>query len=193
MVVMYTPYRQRPWPAMQFAVRAASGNPASVATAVTAAFRAVDGDLPLTSVESMDQTLSESIATERLIAALVTAFAAVALVLSAAGLYAVIAYSVARRTSEIGIRIALGADPHAVVRLVAAEGLRLAGIGMAVGTAVAVAGARTLRAMLFDVSTGDPITYAGVLLLFTATAFAAIVVPARRVLRVDPIVAVRAD
>jgi putative ABC transport system permease protein len=94
MVVVCTPYRQRPWPAMQFAIRAASGDPASVATAVTAAFRGVDRDLPLTSVESMEQTLSESIATERLIASLVAAFATVALVLSAAGLYGVIAYTV---------------------------------------------------------------------------------------------------
>jgi putative ABC transport system permease protein len=193
MVVMYTPYRQRPWPAMQFAIRAASGDPASVATAVTAAFRAVDRDLPLTGVEPMEQTLSDSIATERLIAALVAAFATVALMLSAAGLYAVIAYTVERRTTEIGIRIALGAGPRAVVRLVAAEGLLLAGVGMIVGTALAIVGARVLRTILFGVSPGDPITYAGVLLLFTATALAALVVPTRRALGVDPILALRAD
>jgi predicted permease len=192
-VAMYTPYRQRPWPAMQFAVRAAGGDPLTLVSSVGAAFREVDRDLPITRVETMDAALSDSIATERLITALLGGFAVVALVMAAAGLYGVIAYTVARRTQEIGVRVALGAEPRAVVRLVAVEGLQVAAVGMAVGTLAAVVGGRTMRTLLFEVSPADPMTYAMVLTLFAATACAALIVPARRALRVDPIAALRAD
>jgi ABC-type antimicrobial peptide transport system permease subunit len=141
----------------------------------------------------MDAALSDSIATERLITALLGGFAIVALVMAAAGLYGVIAYTVQRRTQEIGVRVALGAEPGAVVRLVAAEGLRVAAIGMTVGALAAAVGSRALRTLLFDVSPADPVTYAMVLALFAATACAALIVPARRALRIDPIAALRAD
>jgi predicted permease len=192
-VAMYTPYRQRPWPAMQFAVRAGGGDPLALVSSVGAAFRDVDRDLPITRVETMDAALSDSIATERLIAALLGGFAGVALVMAAAGLYGVIAYTVARRTQEIGVRMALGADPRAVVRLVAAEGLTVTAVGMLVGTVAAIAGGRAMGTLLFEVSPADPLTYALVLAVFAATACAALVVPALRALRVDPIAALRAD
>ena len=186
---MYTPYPQRPWPAMQFAVRAAGGDPLALANAVRAAVQDVDRDLPITRVETMDAALADSIATERLMTGLLFAFAAVALVMAAAGLYGVIAYTVAQRTQEIGVRVALGAEPRAVVRLVAAEGLRLTAAGMIVGTLAAAVVSRAMRRVLFDVSPADPITYAAVLVLFAATACAALIVPARRALRVDPLTA----
>ena len=111
--------------------------------------------------------------------------------MAAAGLYGVIAYTVAQRTQEIGVRVALGADPRSVVRLVAVEGLRLTALGMIVGTLAAVVVSRAMRSVLFDVSPADPFTYAAVLLVFAATACAALIVPARRALRVDPLTALR--
>ena len=102
-------------------------------------------------------------------------------------------YTVTQRTQEIGVRMALGADPGAVVRLVAAEGLRLTAAGMIGGTLAAAVVSRAMRGMLFDVSPADPVTYAAVLVLFAATAFAALIVPARRALGVDPLTALRAE
>jgi predicted permease len=193
MAAMYTPYSQRPWPAMQFAVRAAAGDPLALANSVRAAVLAADRDLPITRVETMDAALSDSIATERLTTRLLSAFAMVALVMAASGLYGVIAYTVAQRTREIGVRVALGAEPRSVVRLVAAEGLRLTAMGMIVGTAAAFVASRALRGLLFDISPADPVTYSAVLLVFGATACAALVVPARRALSVDPLTALRAE
>jgi putative ABC transport system permease protein len=193
MVEMYTPYRQRPWPRMQFAVRSAGGDPFVMVNAVRNAVREVDRELPITQVETMDAALADSIATERLMAWLLFAFAAVALVMASAGLYGVIAYTVTQRTQEIGVRMVLGADPRSVVRLVAAEGLRLTAAGMIAGTLAAAAVSRAMRGMLFDVSPADPLTYAVVLALFAATACAALIVPARRALRVDPLTALRAE
>jgi predicted permease len=190
---MYTPYPQRPWPTMQFAVRAAGGDPIGLASAVRAAVLGVDRDLPITRVETMGVAQSDSVATERLMTELLFAFAAVALVMAAAGLYGVIAYTVAERTQEIGVRMALGADPRAVVRLVAADGLRLTAVGMIAGTLAAGVASRAMRGVLFDVSPADPMTYAAVLVLFAATACAALIVPARRALRVDPVTALRTD
>ncbi len=190
---MYTPYAQRPWPAMQFAIRSAGPDPMALASVVREAFREVDRDLPLTRMDTMDAALADSVATERLITALLIAFACVALLMAAAGLYGVIAYSVAQRTQEIGVRMALGADAGAVLRLVVREGLRVAAAGMIAGTAMAAAASRALRTMLFDLSPADPLTYAAVLAVFALVACAALVVPVRRALGVDPIAALRTE
>jgi putative ABC transport system permease protein len=189
----YTPYPQRPWPAMQFAVRSAGGDPLALVNGVRAAVLDVDRDLPITRVETMDAVLAGSVATERLMTMLLAAFAAVALMMAAAGLYGVIAYTVTQRTQEIGVRVALGAAPRSVLRLVAAEGFRLTAVGMAVGTAAAVVVSRAMRTVLFGVSPADPTTYAAVLVVFATTACAALVIPARRALAVDPLVALRND
>jgi ABC-type antimicrobial peptide transport system permease subunit len=178
---------------MEFAVRADRDDPLELANAVRAAVQDVDRELPITRVETMDAALADSISTERLTTWLLLAFAAVALVMAAAGLYGVIAYAVAQRTQEIGVRMALGADPGAVVRLVAAEGLQLTAAGMVVGTLAAAASSRAMRGLLFDISPADPLTYAVVLVVFAATACAALIVPARRALRVDPLTALRAE
>jgi putative ABC transport system permease protein len=193
LAAMYTPYPQRPWPGMQFAVRAAGGNPLALASAVRAAVHDVDRELPMTRVETMDTVLADSISSERMMTWLLLAFAAVALVMAAAGLYGVIAYTVTLRTPEIGVRKALGADPRSVVLLVAAEGLRLTAAGMIAGTLAAVAVSRAMRGMLFNVSPADPLTYAAVLVFFAVTACAALIIPARRALRVDPLTALRAE
>jgi putative ABC transport system permease protein len=178
---------------MQIAVRAVGGDPRALVNAARAAVQEVDRELPITHVETMDRALDDSIGTERLISRLLLAFAAVALVMAATGLYGVIAYTVEQRTQEIGVRMALGAEPRAVVRLVAAEGLRLTAVGMAAGTLAAAVVSRFMRGMLFDVSPADPITYAAVIVLFAATASAALIVPARRALSVDPLTALRAE
>jgi len=193
MPAMYTPYAQRPWPAMQFAVRSAGGDPLALVSAVRAAVQTADRELPITRVETMDAALAGSISTERLMTWLLLAFATVALVMAAAGLYGVIAYTVTQRTQEIGIRMALGAEGRAVVRLVAGEGLRLTIAGMAAGSLAAALVGRAMRGLLFEVSPMDPLTYVLVLMLFAATACAALVIPARRALRVDPLVALRAE
>ena len=190
---MYTPYPQRPWPGIQFAVRAAGGDPLALVNAVRAAVQAVDRELPITRVETMAAALAGSIATERLLTRLLLTFAVVALVMAAAGMYGLIAYTVAQRTREIGVRMALGADPRAVVRLVAADGLRLTAAGVIAGTLAAAAAGRAMRSLLYDISPADPLTYAAVLLVFAATACAALVIPARRALSVDPLTALRAE
>jgi putative ABC transport system permease protein len=190
---MYTPYAQRPWAAMQFALRVEGGDPLALANAVRAAVLEIDRDLPITRVETMDAALSDSVATARLMTALLIVFAIVALVMAAAGLYGVISYTVAQRTQEIGVRVALGAEPRSVIRLIAVDGLKLTAIGMAIGTGASLAAGRALRSVLFAVSPADPATYAAVLAIFAATACAALVVPARRALAVDPLVALRAE
>jgi putative ABC transport system permease protein len=192
-LAMYTPYAQRPWPAMQFAIRAAGGDPMALANAVRSVVAGIDRNLPITRVETMDAALSDSVATARLMTTLLIAFAIVALVMAAAGLYGVISYTVAQRTQEIGVRVALGAESRAVVRLVAVDGLRLTALGMAIGIGAALAGGRALRSVLFGVSPADPATYAVVVAIFAATACAAIVVPARRALAVDPLIVLRAE
>jgi putative ABC transport system permease protein len=192
-VAMYTPYRQRPWPAMQFAVRAANGDPLGLVASVAAAFREVDRDLPMTRVETMDAALSDSIATERLITALLGAFALVALVMATAGLYGVIAYIVAQRTQEIGVRRALGAGQAAILALVLGQGMKLVVGGLAIGLAGFLALRGVLRGLLFDVSSVDPVALASVLTLLLVVALAACYVPARRATVVDPAAALRSE
>jgi predicted permease len=193
MPAMYTPYPQRPWPSMQFAVRAAGGDPLALLPGVRAAMRQADADLPLTRVEAMGATLAASISTERLLTFVLLAFAGIALVLAMTGLYGVISYSVSQRTREIGTRIALGADPSAIMQLVIGSAFRLALAGIVAGGIATAAASRVLRGVLFEVSLADPATYVSVLLLFALTAGVAAAVPARRALRIDPQSALRAD
>jgi predicted permease len=190
---MYTPYAQRPWPAMRLVLRSTAGDPLGLTNAVRAALTSIDRDQPITEVETLESSLAGSVATVRVTAALLTAFAVIALVMAAAGLYGAIAFTVERRTQEVGIRVALGADAWSVLRLVAAEGVRFAALGMGIGLVAAVAASRALGSVLFDVSPVDPLTYAAVLVVYSAAALAAAIVPARRALRVDPLIALRAE
>jgi putative ABC transport system permease protein len=154
---------------------------------------AADRDQPISQVATMEGALSDSIASARLTTALLASFALMALVMAAAGLYGVVAYSVEQRTREIGVRVALGANPRAVLRLIAAEGVRLTVGGVAAGTAAAVLVSRAMNGLLFGVSAVDPFTYLAVVILFAIVAGIACLVPARRALRVDPLTALRAD
>jgi putative ABC transport system permease protein len=189
----YTPYSQRPWPTMGLVVRAAAGDSLALVPSIRAAVLSVDRDQPITEVRTLESSLSDSLATARFTTILLLVFATMALVMAAAGLYGVIAYTVEQRTREVGIRVALGADARSVLTMVVAQGLRLVAAGMGIGLALAMVGARVMRSLVFDIAPADPVSYAGAIVLFAVTALAATLVPARRALRVDPIVALRAD
>lgn len=187
---VYVPYRQDPWPFMVFALRT-SAAPATLTPAVRDAIWRVDKDQPVGAVRTMDQQLSNSLTRRRFSVSLLTAFGIVAVVLAAIGLYGVLAFIVAQRRREIGVRMALGAQPRDVIARVMAQGLRLAGIGVAIGLALALAGSRLLSSMLFGTSPTDVGTFAVVAELLVAIAAAASLVPALRASRVDPLIALR--
>ncbi|MBI3450516.1 MAG: ABC transporter permease [Acidobacteria bacterium] len=189
---MYLPYGAQATPTLFLAV-GTSGDPAGLAAALRSAVREVDHDLPVRNVATMEQRLSGSLAPRRFNAVLLSIFSVVALVLSLIGVYGVVSYSVAQRTREIGIRLALGARGADVVRLIGGEGLRLALAGAALGLVAAFGLSRLMTSLLFGVSPSDPLTFAGAALIFTATALVAAWVPSRRVLRVDPIITLRSE
>jgi putative ABC transport system permease protein len=171
----------------------ASGDPLSLTASVREAVREVDRDQPIANIRSMDQIMSSMTGGARFRTLLLGVFAAVALLLSAIGIYGVIAYSVAQRTREIGIRMALGAQRRNVLGLVIRQGMKHALIGVGVGVAGAWALTRVLSSLLFNVSATDPLTFIGVSTLLALVALLACYVPARRAAKVDPLTAVRHD
>jgi len=176
---------------MSVVVRTGSAGVARFSPLLRKAVAAVDRRQPISQVRSMEEILSESIAPQRLSVMLMGVFAAVALVLAAVGVYGVISFAVTRRTQEIGVRMALGADRGAVSRMVVRQAVTLAGIGVGIGLAAAFGLTRVIRSLLFGVSATDPLVFAGVSVLLIAVAALAGYVPARRAARVDPIVALR--
>ena len=167
------------------------GDPLAVAPAVRAAVRQLERNAPVTRVRTMEQVVASSIASRRFSTALLAAFAALGLALAGIGIYGIIAYAVSQRTFEIGVRMALGAQRGAVMALVLRQGVRLAGIGLAIGLAGALATTRLLRSLLVEVSAVDPLTLAGVALGLMAVALLASVLPARRAMAVSPTEALR--
>lgn len=157
------------------------------------AVRAVDPGMPVGDIESFTSQLGDAVAARRLAMMMLGGFAGLALVLAGMGIYSVIAYSVAQRTNEFGIRMALGAEPGVVVRMVMKEGLRLAGIGLAVGLFLAVGLTRLIKQQLYEVSATDPLILGGVAVFLCVIAALACFVPARRATRVDPLTALRAE
>jgi predicted permease len=168
-----------------------SGDPASFIGAVRRAIQDVDPDLPVSEVRTMDQVLGESAKSRRWTMILLGSFAALALVLALVGIYGVMAWSVAQRTREIGVRMALGARTGQVLASVIGYGLKLSLIGIGIGLVGALALRRYLATLVFDVSTADPIVYGGVAMVMLTVAMLACWVPARRASRVDPLVALR--
>ena len=150
-------------------------------------------DVPLTDVRSMHESVQFAVWTQRLLGSLMALFAIIALIIAGVGLYGVMAYSVAQRTQEIGIRMALGADAKSVVRLVVGQAMRLLLIGTGIGLAAAFALTRGMASVLFGVSPNDPPTYVGVVLILTLSSVLAAWVPAHRATRVDPMRALRCD
>jgi predicted permease len=169
------------------------GDPAGFTPMLRRVVRDLDPVLPLFGVEPLATTLSNSMGQERFTMTVLAVFAAVALLLAVIGVHGVLSYTVAQRTREIGIRIALGADPRRVRRLVVTQGATLAAGGLALGLVAAVAVTRLLRALLYGVSARDPATFAGVALALGAVALAASALAARRATRVDPMVALRTE
>ncbi|HEX9671778.1 MAG TPA: FtsX-like permease family protein, partial [Thermoanaerobaculia bacterium] len=189
---LYYPHAQLPRPMMALAVRA-GGDPLALADAVRARVRALDPDQPLFDVRTMTARVEEALAPARSSTGLFAAFAALALLLAAVGVYGVISYSVAQRTQEIGVRMALGARRRQVLGQVVGQAAALAAVGLAAGLAGALALTRLLGSLLFEVSATDPATFAAVPLLLAAVAVLASWLPARRAARVDPAVALRTD
>jgi putative ABC transport system permease protein len=192
---VYVPLAQRGSRAMTVVVRSASASvpPDALAEPFRAAVWAVDPEQAISGVVSLDDLVSSSLAPARFLAGLLGTFSLLALVLAAVGVYGVMAYSVGRRTREIGVRMALGARPRDVLGMVLRQGAVLAGIGLAAGLLVAYTMAESLGSLLFGISPHDPTTFAGVALVLAASALAASALPARRAARVDPAVALEEE
>ncbi len=189
---LYVPYPQLASPLLYFSVRT-SLDPHSLVSALRTAIGSADPDQPLTEILTMDERLEAASASPRFTMLLIGIFSAVAFILAAVGIYGVIAYSVAQRTQELGIRIALGADRLTVLRLVVSGGVTLTMIGLGIGIAGAIALTRLMSAMLYDTTATDPLTFVLSAALFTLVAIFASFVPARRATNIDPADALRAE
>lgn len=190
--MLYAPFDQSPlWGAL-LAVRTSLNTP-SVAAAIRRVTDQIDKNLPVTKVQPMPEAISASVAQPRFRTLLLGLFGAIALALAVIGIFGVMSYSVARRTREIGLRMALGATPGGVLRMILADSLKLVVVGLAVGIAAALVLTRFLSSMLFAVHPSDPLTFIGVAVALTVVALLACSVPARRASRVDPAVALREE
>ena len=190
---MYLPDTQIPIQTMSIVIRTKVSDPNTITNSLRKELAAMDATIPLTSVRVFDEYVSRSLARPRFNTLLLSIFAGTALVLTAIGIYGVLAYSVAQRTSEIGIRIALGAGKSSIFRLIVGQAMTLVGISLLVGLAGAFAATRLLSSLLFGVGAADPGTFAGIVVLVSVVAFVAAWLPARRATRVDPIIALRAE
>jgi putative ABC transport system permease protein len=168
-----------------------SGDPASLAAAVRSQVSAIDKDQPVTAIRTINEVIASTTAPRRFNTLLLSIFAAVALALTAVGVYSVISYSVTQRTQEVGVRMALGARPGDIIRLVLKQGLTLTLIGVASGVLGAVAAARVMSGLLYGVTATDPATFVAISLLLLIVATLACYLPARRAARVEPIAALR--
>jgi putative ABC transport system permease protein len=187
---VYFPYLQVASPSMSLVVRTAS-NPLSLAAVVKSQIQMIDKDLPIDDAKTMQQLLAESISGRRFNMLLLTVFAVVALVLAIVGIYGVMSYTVTQRTHEIGIRVAIGAQPRDVFRLVIGQGMMLAMIGLGFGLVGAFGLTRLMTTMLFGVEPTDPATFVSIAVLLTAVALVACYIPGRRAAKVNPLVALR--
>ncbi|HEY7394590.1 MAG TPA: ABC transporter permease [Gemmatimonadaceae bacterium] len=188
----YIPHAQRPQIFTTLAVRGV-GDPLPLTNAIRAAIWRVDKDQPVWGVASMEKLLDGAVGSPRLIVRLTAGFAIVALLLGAIGIYGVLSYTMAQRTNEVGIRVALGADSRQVVRLVVVEGMRIVAIAVAIGLGASLAATRLLQSQLFGVGPTDVVTFSIVTALLSIVAILACYIPARRASRVDPMVALRTD
>ena len=187
---IYISYLDDPYHHMSLSVRV-SGDPAALLASIRSEVLAMDRNVPLANVKTMEQYVADSLGPQRFTALLLTVFAVAALTLAAVGIYGVISSSVSQRTHEIGIRIALGAQRGDVLRLVVGQGMVIALIGVGIGLAGAFAVTRVMGSLLYGVSSGDPAVFAGVSVLLTTTSLVACYLPARRATEVAPMIALR--
>jgi putative ABC transport system permease protein len=166
---------------------------ASVSAAIRKQVLAIDPDQPVTRIRAMNDVIATSVAPRKFNTLALGLFASVALILAAIGIYGVMAFSVAQRTQEIGIRIALGAQMKDVLRMVVKQGMTLAIVGIAIGVIVAIAVTRLMKSLLYGVTATDPTTFAIIALLLSGVALLACYLPARRAARVDPMIALRCE
>ena len=188
---IYVAFGQAHWPSAFMVVRTLAADPTALTSAAQNAVWSVDKSVPLANVRSMQQVIANSVLRRKFTMLLLTIFASLALVLAAVGLYGVTAYSASQRTREIGIRVALGAAPRNVLRLVVGQGMSLAGIGVVLGVVGGLGLTRLMRGLLFGVSATDPLTFVLVVFCLVTVALLANYIPARRAAKVDPIVALR--
>ena len=187
---VYDPLPQDPNSDMNLVVKSRM-DPAALTSEIRGAVASIDKDQPIFAIATMNQLKSDSVSTQRLTLVLLGLFSALALTLAAIGIYGVISYSVAQRTHEIGIRVALGAQHGDVLRMVLGQGGKIALAGIVIGMAAAFGLTRLMASLLFSVSASDPLTFAGVSILLVLVAMLACYIPARRAMRVDPMVALR--
>jgi putative ABC transport system permease protein len=186
----YVPVAQLPFGSMTLVVRSTQDAHA-VVKMMTETVQSMDPDMPAYAPKTVAEYLEGTLSVPRFNTVLLALFAGLAMLLTAVGLYGVISYSVAQRTHEIGIRMALGAKPQDMMRLIVGQGMKLGLIGVGIGFAVAIALTHFLSSMLFGVSSTDPVSFAGVICLLMVVVLVACYVPARRAMRVDPMIALR--
>jgi putative ABC transport system permease protein len=184
---IYFPFAQLPGYSLNLIVRT-ERDPRSMVKPIEQSVLALDPEQPVTAVQTMDDVLETGAAQPRFTTSLLAALALAALILAVVGIYGAIGYSVSERTQEMAIRLALGAAPQHILRLVLGQGMWLAGAGIALGIAASLGLTRLLESLLYHVSPSDPLTFGAGALLFVCVALAASYVPARRAMRVDPAV-----
>lgn len=189
---MYYSFRQMPYPTMRLAIRT-QGDAAAVTNSVRQVLRARDSNIPLAGVATMDDVITRSVGSQRVIMLTLTLFSSVAVFLAAIGLYSVLAYYVAQRGHEIGIRLAMGASGGNILKLILNRGLTLVGIGLVVGVGGALGATRLIQQQLFNVEPTDPVTFVAVSGLFAGVAIVACLIPAFRAVRVDPVRTLQAE
>jgi predicted permease len=187
---IYLPHSQSPWPWLSAVVRT-SVEPRSLIPAVEQAVWSLDREMPLTEIRTAREMAAEGIARRQLMARVIGGFAVAAFLMAALGLYGVVSYQVAQRTSEIGVRMTFGAGPREIIQMVVGRGLRLAMVGIALGLGGALLLTRWLRSLLFEVTPTDPFTFSAIAVLLVAVGLAASVVPAHRATRIDPAATIR--
>jgi putative ABC transport system permease protein len=188
----YWPHPQLPYPGMTLTVRAAS-DPRGLASAIQREIHGIDADQPVADVRTMEEWMQRALSRERFTSTLLSSFAVLAMLLAAIGIYGVMSYAVSQRQSEIGVRLALGAAPGAVQRMVLRSGLQLVVVGLAVGLVASLLLSRTMTSLLYQTSPADPVALASTVVLLGGVAVLATYLPARRASRLNPIVALHAD